>query len=308
MMRIWFILLLLATLAAAAPPKARRSRIHVPVWSESSEPLKASELVATLGGEPAEIVRLRGPDDGLMILLVLDLVEDLNEIDLAKAALLEAVGSAPPNVYFGVLRAQNGLRVLLDPTSDRDAVVQAIENAPVSGTPGLLETIETASELADSVLADAPVRVAVLYITDSEVDEYRENFANPEINESDSGDLSRRFPEGLVRNRISHLNLKLGARQAPIFAVHLQHDTDKLEEAYQNGILQMVATTGGTAVFCRSNAEIAGAIETTVRRIIGSYCLDLRVPPLKQDIVEVSLKSPAAGKLVYRSRYDLNSR
>ena len=78
-MRIWFILLLLVSLVAAAPPKARRSRIHGPVWSESSKPLKASEMVATLGGEPAEIVRLRGPDDGLMILLVLDLVEDLVE-------------------------------------------------------------------------------------------------------------------------------------------------------------------------------------------------------------------------------------
>ncbi|MCP5114974.1 MAG: hypothetical protein GY953_29440 [bacterium] len=309
MMRTWFLLLLLVTLAAAASPEARRSSIHVPVWSESGEPLKAGELVATVGGEAAGIVHLEGPEAPLMILLVLDLVEDLNEIELAKAALIEAVAGAAENVYFGVLRAQNGLQVLLDPTGDRDEVSRVIEQAPVSGTPGLLETIETASELAGSILADAGVRVAVVYITDSEAEEYRENFANPEINESDSGDLSRRFRDGLVRNRISRLNTKLAASQAPIFAVHLQYDTDRLEEAYQNGILQMAVTTGGTATFCRSNAEIAGAVQAMVEKIIGHYSLELRVPAaVEEDIVEVSLESAAAGKLVYRGRYVLNSR
>ena len=90
--------------------------------------------------------------------------------------------------------------------------------------------------------------------------------------------------------------------------MHLEHDTDRLEEAYQNGIFQMATTSGGTAVFCRSNAEIAGAIETTVRRIIGCGRLDLRVPALEEDIVEVLLESSTPGKLLYRSRYDLSSR
>ncbi len=165
--------------------------------------------------------------------------------------------------------------------------------------------IEAVSELAGSVLADTSVRVAVLYVTDSEADEYRENFANPEINDSDSGDMSRRFPDALIRNRISGINTKLTASQAPIFAVHLEHDTGRLEEAYQNGILQMAATTGGTAVFCRSNAEIAGAVDAMVRRIIGCHRLDLRVPPLEEDIVEVGLESSTPAKLIYRSRYDL---
>ena len=46
------------------------------------------------------------------------------------------------------------------------------------------------------------VRSAVLYITDSNIYNYREDYTNPVINYSDRGDLSRRFPEGLVREQV----------------------------------------------------------------------------------------------------------
>lgn len=278
--------------------------VRVPVWTEHDRPLAKTDVVAESSGESLEVVGVLGPENDLVVLLVLDLVEDINEIDLAKAGLEEAISEAASNVYFSVLRAQDGLKVLVDPTDDRDKVIEAIHSAPGTGTPGLLETIEIASELADSVISDAAVRVALFYVTDSEIDEYREDFTNPVVNRSDRGDMSRRFPEGLIRDRISRLDTKLAARQSPIFIVHLEYETDRLDEAYQNGLLQMAATTGGHAVFCRSNAEIGTAISEMLTRITRHHSVELRVRS-DSPAIRVSLESET-GPLAYRSRYRLS--
>ncbi len=239
-----------------------------------------------------------------MILLVLDLVGDLNEIDLARGAITSTIAELPRNVYAGVLRAQDGLSVLVDPTDDRDAVINAVDTFGASGTPGLLESIETVSNLADSVLRKAPVRIAVCYISDADVEDYREDFSNPVINYSDSRDLSRRFPEGLVRERISKLSSKLAAAQAPIFIVQLKSYSDRLNEAYQAGLLQLATATGGEAVFCRSNSEIPVAIEQVLRRIAGHYSVDLQVAGKEGENVAISLESPA-GPLTYRTKVQI---
>lgn len=285
----------------AAPGKRPQRRVlHIPVWTDSSKPLKAADLKASVDGKPAKILRLETPSSGLMLLLILDLTADINEIDLARNALISTIGKLPPEVYVGVLRAQDGLRVLLDPTPDREAIAKIIHTFPVSGTPGLLETIQTASNLADSILTSSPIRVAICYITDSNIYNYREDFTNPVINYSDSRDLSRRFPEGLVRERISKINTKLSYHQTPIFIVHLEYRTDRVNEAYQDGLLQLSSTTGGESVFCRSNTEIATAIENTFRRIVSYYMLDLQMPPRVRDEATISLET-TDGSLTYRN-------
>ena len=180
----------------AEPPRVQRANVRIPVWTDSAEPLTADSLTATVDGKQAEVSRVRGPGDDLMLLFVLDLVADLNEIDLARQALASSIAEFPANTYIGVMRAQEGLQVLVDPTADHEAALKAIDELAVSGTPGLLETVETASELADLVLAKSPVRIAICYVTDSDIRAYREDFTNPVINWSDSRDLSRRFPEG----------------------------------------------------------------------------------------------------------------
>ncbi len=278
--------------------------IRIPVWSDSGAALRADRLTAKIDGQPAQIVRLQGPSDELLLLLVLDLVADLNEIELAREALGTAIAEMPDGVFVSVLRAQDGLRVLLDPTNDREAIIQVIQTFTVSGTPGLLETIETASGLADSILAKARVRIAALYVTDSDIRDYREDFTNPVINYSDQRDLSRHFPEGLVRERISKLAAKLSSTQAPIFVVHLEHQADRLNEAYQNGLMQLSSTTGGASVFCRSNVEIGTAIEQMFRRILSHYGLDLAVPERAGENVLISLEGPTGG-LSYRNRMRL---
>lgn len=236
-----------------------------------------------------------------MLLVVLDLVAGLNEADLARDALIASLREAGPNVYVGVLRAQDGLRVLLDPTNDRDAITEAVLSFPVSGRPGLLETLETMSRLADAVLEKAPVRVAVYYITDSNIYSYREDFTNPVINWSDSGDLSRRFPEGLIRDRISKLTAKLSAAQAPLFITHVEYRTDRLNEAYQNGLMQIASVTGGQAVFCRSNAEIQPAVTSMVKTILSHYGVDLKVPAQAAENVAIKIESQN-GTVTHRTR------
>jgi len=298
---------LLCSWCLFAEPRTRQTQIRIPLWLEVNGSLDSDQIIAKVNGEPARILRLRGPSDDLLLLLILDLTGDLSEIDLARDALASTIRELPDNVYIGVMRAQEGLRVLADPTNDRDAVIEVIRNLSVTGTPGLLETIETASELGDSILKKAPVRIAICYVTDSDVRDYREDFTNPVINWSDRGDLSRRFPEGLIRERMLKLQAKLSSRNTPIFVVHLEYRSDRLNEAYQSGLLELTAITGGTARFCRTNSEIATAIEETLRTIAAHYSLDLLVASRGGESAEISLES-AAGPLRYRRRVYLKKR
>ncbi len=306
-MRTWITFLLCAFLLVGASTRSRKVLIRVPFWTEKTDPLQVDDLKAVVDGAPAKALRLRGPSDDLMILLILDLTSDLNEIDLAREALTATIKELPRNVRIGILRAQDGLRVLLDPTDDRDAILHTIQTFPVSGAPELIGTIETAEKLADSIMAKAPVRIALCYLTDSNIYRYREDFTNPVINWSDRRDLSRRFPEGLVRERISKLEEKLGYRQTPIFIIHLEYETDRLNEAYQNGLLQLTSATGGQAVFCRSNTEIASVIKDTFHKIVSQYILDLELSHKTNGTVELSLEADGR-KLAYRSRFHVRKK
>lgn len=294
----------------AAPPEKRRRCLSVPVWMEagSGEPaLSVKDFLATLEGRPARIVSARGPSDDMIILLVLDLTEELGLVEIAKDALVSSIQVLPPNAYVGLMRAQDGLRVLLDPTSDRDPLFQAIRALPVSGKAGLLETVETAMKLGDSILAKAAVRLAVLYITDSSIYNYRDDYINPVINYSDSHDMSRRFPEGLVKEKISRLERKLSGFESPLFIVHLDYRSDRLNEAYQAGLLQLASAAGGHSAFCRSRQEIPEAIAGTLNRIASAYRVDIQLPERPSKVVQVQLES---GKrtLVYRNRFVLEEK
>ncbi|MCP5114938.1 MAG: hypothetical protein GY953_29250, partial [bacterium] len=120
-MRTLLAVVLSAAALLAAPPRSQQMRVRIPVWTQSPQQLSQEELVATVDGEPARILKLQDPSDDLMLLVVLDLVGGLNEIDLAREALLAMVVELPVNAYVGILRAQDGLQVVLDPTTDRDA-------------------------------------------------------------------------------------------------------------------------------------------------------------------------------------------
>jgi von Willebrand factor type A domain len=240
--------------------------------------------------------------------VVFDLTESMELADRAKQALIERIEQLPEHSYVGIMRAQDGLRVLLDPTTDRKAVAAAIAEVPVSGKAGLLETVETIETIADSILSKAAIRVAVFYVTDSEVSNYREDFTNPVINSSDSHDLSRRFPEQLIQEKIAKMEANLAGRQAPLFIVHLDYRSDRLNEAYQNGLRRLAEVTGGSALVCRSVVEIPESIRNVFTTIDSHYSVSLLPPQrtAKSVAVELGLAETANGNgrsLSYRTRF-----
>jgi len=288
-------LLAIAGLAAPPDPKREPAVVRAPVWTNG-------EVTAKVDGESAKVLRVLGGQSGLMILLVLDLAGDLSLVDPARATLVEQIEKLPPNALAGLLRAQDGLRVLADPGPDRTALTARIRELNISGRAGLLDTVEQAVELGDSILAKARVRLAVLYITDSVIGNYREDYTNPVVNSSDSADLSRRFPEGLVKEKIHQLTAQVSRRQSPLFIVHLNHRTDRLNEAYQTGLLELAAATGGSAEFCRSVAEIPAAIGKVFESILSHRAVDveIRLGKMRQVALEV-----AAGDSVRARRFEI---
>ncbi len=280
--------------------------IRVPLVAAGA-PLMASELKATVDGSEAKVTAVVPPGGEMILALVLDLTGDLTLASVARQALSEGIQSLPPRTWVTVMRANDGLQVLLDPTEDRAKVKETILASAVSGKAGLLESIEAVETLSDAVLARANVRVAVLYITDSNIYGYREDFTNPVINSSDSRDMSRHFPEGLVKDKISKLEARMATRQAPVFIVHLEYRSDRLNEAYQSGLMQLASTTGGTAVFCRSTTEIGPTIGKVLETVQSLHSVTVELPRKVGKSIQVQLEA-GQRPLSYRNRFALERR
>ncbi len=279
--------------------------ILVPVWAPTGGTLPAESLTAQIGGEPTEVLSVQAPSDDLMLLVVLDLTDDLALVEQARTALLARIEKLPPNHMVGVLSAQNGLRVLTEPTSDRAKIAAAIRSQQVGGRAGLLETVEEAASIGSSVIAKSGIRLAILYVTDSDINNYREAFDNPTVNRSDNGDVSRRM-DSLVRERMSRMAQSLGKAQAPLFITHLNYRSDQLNVAYQTGLISLTAATGGNALIARSNAEVPEYVNSALDHILGHYSVKLALhnPALKK--ADVALTSES-GALDYRSSYLLGN-
>ena len=299
-----------STMMAAPPPKPAGRMLKVAVWSDASDgvTLAPKDLHATLAGSESRVLNVEGPGGDLLLVVVLDLAGDLSLAEPAKDALAADIAKLPPRTAVAVMRAQDGAKVLADPGSDRAAAAAAVRDLPVSGKAGLLDTVVTVTRLADSILAKTNVRVAVLYVTDSDPENYREDFTNPVINSSDTHDLSRKFPEALVQDKISKVAAVLAERQAPLFVVHLRYRSDRLGEAYQNGLKQLAEVTGGTAIFCRSSEEIGDAIERALGLITSSYSVAVALPDLRSKSFELRLDAGDKYNLTYRTRYVVKER
>jgi hypothetical protein len=292
--------LLAAAPAAFAQPKPQHRRVTA--WPANGGDTLPSSLKATVEGAPTRTVRVSGPGSDMILFLVLDLVGDLAFVDPARQSLIAELGNLPEHVWAAVLRAQDGLRVAVDPAPDRAPAIAAIENTQISGRAGLLETVEPAVQLAGALLEKSPVRVAILYVTDSNIYNYREDYTNPVINPSDARDLSRRFPEGLIREKSTTLAQSLAAFDAPVFIVHLAFLRDRLNEAYQNGLQLMAEATGGALSLCRTPNDVPTVLAAAFQRILGHWAIDLEVPASVPRNFTVQLDAPDLS-LQYRNRF-----
>lgn len=302
----------IASILGAVPlVRAQSVRLSIPAWIESESAVMKPEFEATLNGKPADISSQLGPSSDQVILIVMDVTGDPSLVDTARQALTAAVSKLPPNAWVGLLRAQDGLHVIADPGPNRRPVVEGIQNLPNSGNPGLLETVQPALSLADALIRKAPVRVSLLYVTDSNIYSYREDFTNPVINQSDPHDLSRRFPEALIEEKISKLIDAIGPLQAPLFIVHLHDRGDRLNRAYENGLQTLADSAGGRADVCRSVAEIPEAISAVFDRISSGWRLTLTVPPKVHGLTQVHLSGHSGGddlRLSWRTHLEAKER
>jgi len=300
--------LALFVVSLAAVARAQSSAVAIPARIEKSHCSDAPRFKSTLNGNPAPVRGELGPASDQVILVVFDLTGDLSRIEDAKQAVIADISTLPPNAWVGVLRAQDGLHVLADPSPNRQKVIDAINSLSSNGTPGLLETLRPALSLADAMIRRSPVRVSVLYITDGSIYNYREDYTDPVINPSDTHDLSRRFPDGLINEKISKLERHIRSLEAPLFVIQLHYHQNGLDQAYQNGLETLADTTGGEAAVCHSLSEVPQVISTMFSRISTTWRLNLEVPPRTHNHMQVGLSASCGSddlQLSWRTHFQL---
>jgi hypothetical protein len=118
--------------------------------------------------------------------------------------------------------------------------------------------------------------------------------------------MSRRFPDVLVRERISKLDSTLATLRTPVFILHLSYRNDNLNDAYQTGLMTLAATTGGTSYFCRSQKEIPDAMRSMVDAIVSHYSVDVALPEQRPSVLTVQMQSNGRA-LKWRERFVLSS-
>lgn len=286
--------------------KQRHPSILVPVWigGGAGADLSPGSFTAKFASAPAKVTSVRGGDTPLLLFVTIDFSEALILTEAAKTAIVQAIRDTKPQVYPSLLRIPEQPMVLLDPSTDRDAFAEALGTLPMSGRAGFFEMVDVIAGVTDPVMRQNPVRAAVLYLTDSEISNYRQDYTNPVINSADSRDLSRRFPDALIREKVSTLTNELLRTSVPIFVVHLNYRNDTLNEAYQTGIKRLAQATGGRSVFCRSIAEIPVAIGDMVNAIQAMDIVEVTVPDGVGGAVSLTLEHPS-GPIEYRSLFDI---
>lgn len=287
--------LLLFLISAGFVAHAQTPAISVPVRIDKSSCSGAPSFKSTLNGKPAKVRARLGPGSDQIILIVFDLTGSLSRIEAAKQAVMTDISNLPKNAWVGLLRSQDGLHVLTDPSPNRQKVIRAIRSLSTNGTPGLLETVRMALSLANAMVRKSPVRVSVLYITDGSIYSYREDYTDPVINPSDPHDLSRRFRDVLINEKMSKLERHISSLEAPLFVVHLHYRQDRLNEAYQNGLESLAKSTGGEAAMCHSLAEIPHVISTMFARITTTWRLNVVVPPKTHSHLKVGLSASCSS-------------
>ena len=313
------VLLLMAAMPAFAqkekPDNAPKGLLKIPVWVEEGDDqfwLDGNRQAFKVFVEEKEspVKSFQTPKSSTILLIVFDTVADLARVDEARLALSETIKTFGQNYWIGLLKAQDGLSVIQEPTADRALLTEKIQAIQVSGKAGLLDTLEQVSTLASGMMQKASVRVAVLYITDSGIANYRADYLNPVVNSSDSGDLSRRFSDRAVQEQMSRQADALGEFTAPIFILHLSYRSDSMNLAYQSGLERIAAASGGLALFSRTNEDVEPSLKSLLTRIQASYFLGVDQPTAKRNAVKLRVEAKKAdgqspGKITHREQISL---
>ncbi len=275
---------ILAALVLLLATGSRSEGIKMSVWGD----LRPDSFEVAINGETVPVDSVQTPDDHLILLLVLDTVRYPDRVDAALDSLVAKVTELGPKYYVGILTAQDGLVVRQDPVRSRRRLREKLDAIEVRGVPGLLDVVVEVSRLADETLHAADIRLAALFLTDGEIDDYRGDYTIPVVNPSDSSDLSRRFGSQLILERVRSVVDSLETAQAPLFFIHLARRYDDLNEVYQNGISEFARVTGGQALFAQGLQEVPALVGQALDEIASHSVLTLDVDcqdPVRLDVV-----------------------
>lgn len=270
----------------------KKSLLKFPVWVETADgqlwgAAKRQSFKVFLDEQEVALKSFQGPNSATIILVVFDTVADLAGVEQARTVLGEEIKTLGENYWLGLLRAQDSLAVLQEPTADLALINEKIQGLQLGSKAGLLDTLEPITKLATEMLQKASVRLCVLYVTDSGIANYRADYLNPVVNASDSGDLSRRFSDRVVQERMSRLAEELAASTIPLFILHLAQRSDTLNLAYQSGLERIAAQSGGQTIFCRTPDEIKPSLANLLARLQATYFVGIETPAAKRQSVRL---------------------
>ena len=295
---LW-LLLFPSGLPAERTPAAEGIRFCVPFWVlKDGAPVRPrigrGDLSIFAGPEPLQITRQEQPGTPTFLFLAFDLVEDQAPINAAKQALAEEVRKLGPEYWVGLIGVQKTLSVIQDPTKDKPLLLKKILQIRQFGKAGLLESIQALADFSSSLMRKSSVRVAVILVTDSDVANYRTEYRNPQINRSDSRDLSRRFPGRALQEEISRLSTAMVRFPIPLLVVHVAPGRDSLNRIYQDGLRQVTGAGGGRLFLSKSTGDISRTLQEAFEWADSFYAVEFQVSPRPSGLFEIEAKPGAA--------------
>ncbi|MCI0423200.1 MAG: hypothetical protein L0312_28920 [Acidobacteria bacterium] len=266
----------------------------MPVWlsgskTEPERKLVAADLKITAGKPLVTISSLKGPRSPALLFVAFDTVGDIANIDQARTTVTEEIKALDPQYWVCLISAREQMEVLQEPTPDRSLLQQKIDDLSQIGKAGLLESIQPVADLATRVLLNSDVRVAVIFITDSDIGNYRADYLNPPVNASDSRDLSRRFAGRVLQEKISRMTAGMARTQAPVFIVHIDPGLDPLNRSYHNGLKQLAEGAGGQCFLSKTPGDIQPAVHEAFQWAKSFYLVEFSLTGQKSGYTRVQI-------------------
>lgn len=292
--------------------KQKSYLFKMPVWiaganSGWEQTLQGENFSLTDSKIPIAIDAVQGPSSPIFLFLAFDTVGEINNVDQARNGVKAELNALDPQVWVGLISAQEQLGILQEPTSDRQLLKEKIDILTQIGRAGLLESILPLADLTSSILLKTEVRVAAIVITDSDIANYRADYLNPPVNTSDSRDLSRKFAGRALQDKISRMSLALARYQAPIFIVHIDPGTDSLNRSYHNGLKQLAEAVGGQCFLSKTVGDIGPSIREAFYWAKNFYLVGFHLTQGKKGFrrIEMEIKNsptPTPPRLIHPGR------
>lgn len=274
--------------------KPKTVQFKLPLWlggpsQEVEASLSVSDLKVTAGKSPVMVSALKGPESPALLFVAFDTVGDIANINQARQTVVEEINALTAQFWVGLISAQEQMQVLQEPTADRSLLQQRLEELTQIGKAGLLESIQPIAELATGVLLNSEVRVAVIFVTDSDIGNYRADYLNPPVNASDSRDLSRRFAGRALQEKISRMAGLMARTQVPVFIVHIDPGLDPLNRSYHNGLKQLAEGTGGQCLLSKTSGDIPLSIHEAFQWAKSFYLAEFSMENEKSGYLRIQI-------------------